>query len=372
MSRGLGWDLGRKLIAPLGARVTSLEDTYVRTCWFEEIASGTSGTLSLPTGGAVVLNQWEGGVDALTSGVDTNWPTFETPVDSGNAYITTTLDSSGNWNLSGTPSAYPIAIVYIYRVKFVSFDDSYAMFEVEPESELVKDLTPELGGDLGCGGYNIDNVGKICFDTYSTNFCNNTGATLTKGTAITICGLSGDVCCVCKTDNREIAKMPTCGIVFADVANGNEGCGVRVGRINMDTSGMTGGVGDRLYVQGDGSLDTVVPTSGMVQRCGFLVVKASGSAGRICVCLRGPRSMYSAKDQFPIVRMGDTGYEKVSFRQYDNTEIISITPTNLDMNTHKIIGVVDPTANQEAATKKYVDDNVGGTNFATAAVLGTL
>ena len=33
---------------------------------------------------------------------------------------------------------------------------------------------------------------------------------------------------------------------------------------------------------------------------------------------------------------------------------------NLDMNTHKIVGVVDPTADQEAATKKYVDDNAGG------------
>ena len=33
---------------------------------------------------------------------------------------------------------------------------------------------------------------------------------------------------------------------------------------------------------------------------------------------------------------------------------------NLDMNTHKIIGVVDPTSDQEAATKKYVDDNAGG------------
>ena len=29
----------------------------------------------------------------------------------------------------------------------------------------------------------------------------------------------------------------------------------------------------------------------------------------------------------------------------------------LDMNTHKITGVVDPTADQEVATKKYVDDN---------------
>ncbi len=32
---------------------------------------------------------------------------------------------------------------------------------------------------------------------------------------------------------------------------------------------------------------------------------------------------------------------------------------NLDMNTHKIVGVVDPTTDQEGATKKYVDDNVG-------------
>jgi len=33
---------------------------------------------------------------------------------------------------------------------------------------------------------------------------------------------------------------------------------------------------------------------------------------------------------------------------------------DFSMNTHKITGVVDPTANQEAATKKYVDDHSGG------------
>jgi len=32
---------------------------------------------------------------------------------------------------------------------------------------------------------------------------------------------------------------------------------------------------------------------------------------------------------------------------------------NLNMNTHKMVGVVDPTTDQEAATKKYVDDNEG-------------
>ncbi len=38
----------------------------------------------------------------------------------------------------------------------------------------------------------------------------------------------------------------------------------------------------------------------------------------------------------------------------------------LDMNTQKINSVVDPTANQDAATKKYVDDNAGGTLTATS------
>ena len=41
----------------------------------------------------------------------------------------------------------------------------------------------------------------------------------------------------------------------------------------------------------------------------------------------------------------------------NNSTIMTVDSTGLDMNTHKIINVVDPTANQEAATKKYVDDN---------------
>ena len=131
--RGLGWDLGRKLTAPLDTRITSLEDTYVRACWFEEIASGTSGTLTLPTGGGVVLNQWEGGVDALASKISSSWPSFESPVNAGGTVITATLDTSGNWGLSDTPSSYPVAIIYIYRVKLVSFNDTYSMFEAELE-----------------------------------------------------------------------------------------------------------------------------------------------------------------------------------------------------------------------------------------------
>jgi len=45
--------------------------------------------------------------------------------------------------------------------------------------------------------------------------------------------------------------------------------------------------------------------------------------------------------------------------EIDGTETQLITADEVDMQSKKIINVTDPTANQEAATKKYVDDNVG-------------
>lgn len=41
-----------------------------------------------------------------------------------------------------------------------------------------------------------------------------------------------------------------------------------------------------------------------------------------------------------------------------NAQLITARP--VDMQTKKILNVVDPTSDQEAATKKYVDDNAGG------------
>lgn len=187
---------------------------------------------------------------------------------------------------------------------------------------IVEDITPQLGGDLDGGGYNFDNVGKLCSVSSSVNVCNDTGSTITKGTAVTICDLSGETCCVCVADNREAIKMPACGILNETITTGNFGCMVVLGRVCMDTLGFTGNVGDRLYVQSDGFIDTTIPTSGSVQRVGFLTKKASGAAGRVCVCTRGRRSIYAAKDEHPTMRMGDdVGHRKVCFLDYNNNEV---------------------------------------------------
>jgi hypothetical protein len=47
------------------------------------------------------------------------------------------------------------------------------------------------------------------------------------------------------------------------------------------------------------------------------------------------------------------------------------TDGNLDMNQTKIIDLLDPTADQEAATKKYVDDNAGQLDFTVSDVSGS-
>lgn len=59
-----------------------------------------------------------------------------------------------------------------------------------------------------------------------------------------------------------------------------------------------------------------------------------------------------------IISDDTAGEQRFKIDTSGNVDILSGT---LDMNTHKILGVVDPTSDQEVATKKYVDDNASGT-----------
>lgn len=106
--------------------------TNVKATWFEQINSSTSGTLtSVPTGATIVLDDFESGLDALVSGLANGMPTYTSVTTSGGTIVTATLDSSGNWTLSGTPSSYPIVILYTYSIQFSLFDFTSALTGVE-------------------------------------------------------------------------------------------------------------------------------------------------------------------------------------------------------------------------------------------------
>ena len=117
----------------------NIGEIYVKVAWFESINGGTSGTLTPPVNGEIVLDQWAAGVDALASQISGGLPNYVSPRTSANVVITATLDSAGNWTLSGTPASYPVAIIYVYRikVKFFDYTKSLEIIELEPWADTV-------------------------------------------------------------------------------------------------------------------------------------------------------------------------------------------------------------------------------------------
>lgn len=119
-------------IVGLTTRIAALEDKYVKALWYAEIGSGTSGTITPPANGTIVLNEFGNDVDAVTSTITTTKkPDFISAKTSAGAIVTATLAANGAWTISGAPSAYPIALVYVYEVKLVNFDHDSSLYEEE-------------------------------------------------------------------------------------------------------------------------------------------------------------------------------------------------------------------------------------------------
>ena len=119
-------------VVGLQTRIAALEDKYVKALWYAEISSGASGTITPPTGGTIVLNEWGNDVDAVISTIVTGKkPDFISAKTSVGAIVTATLAANGAWTISGTPSAYPIALVYVYETKLVNFDRASSLYDEE-------------------------------------------------------------------------------------------------------------------------------------------------------------------------------------------------------------------------------------------------
>lgn len=100
-----------------------LEEKNVTALWYASIASGTTGQITTPTGATIILDSFGDGVDSLTSkiGID-GLPNWESPTTSIGTVVSATMDGSGNYTLSGSPSTYPFALVYRYSCKLKNFD----------------------------------------------------------------------------------------------------------------------------------------------------------------------------------------------------------------------------------------------------------
>lgn len=147
----------------------------IRTTRFISISSGTSGTVTLPPSSTVVLDDFGGTVDAVVTTITGGKPNTVHAVTAGGTVVSTTFDASGNWVFSGTPSAYPVAIVYRVQQLLANFDDTSSSIWGEV------DAFPVGVGSGTPGGLNTqlqyNNSGAFAGDTAVTDGSGNLSAT---------------------------------------------------------------------------------------------------------------------------------------------------------------------------------------------------
>jgi hypothetical protein len=125
-------------------------NNYVIATYWETV-SAASGSITVKAGGTVKLDSFQGLEDAVVSATSGGLPTFSAAVNGSGTRVSTTFDSSGNYSLSGTPSSYPVAIVY--RVAILESDidwnaDNLVVEDVERDSVAWGAITGSISSQV--------------------------------------------------------------------------------------------------------------------------------------------------------------------------------------------------------------------------------
>lgn len=125
---------------------TTANNEY-KIAYYQEI-SDTTGTVTVPEGGTILLNQLAGGADALVSTID-GVPTGSFPQTAGGVMVdVTSFDVDGNWVLSGTPSAYPVALIYWLKISAADYSNLNINNIIEENIPLLVDNIYNTDGTL--------------------------------------------------------------------------------------------------------------------------------------------------------------------------------------------------------------------------------
>lgn len=294
---------------PDAARVTALEDIYVRLEIFQEV-SATSGSLSIPTGGVVVLDPYSEDEDALCTVIPVSGqrPIEELERTSSGSVVTVTLSGVGNsdYTLSGTPSGSQYAIQYVVDIQLIFYrdidrdiilatDDVLSPFdeikfnttaENVTEGEGVLSWNPidyTINIDTGLGP--VLQVGQ----EFYTVLYNGTGGQLDNGTVVYPVGQLGGRPSVAPSvaDTHEKIERPLY-VLTMDIPDGAEGIGTSAGFVRgLDTSTLALGTEVYLSTTVEGGYVSVKPEfPNYAVRIGG-VTKTGVSDGEIFVAISG-------------------------------------------------------------------------------------
>lgn len=187
--------------------VTELQNNEYKITYFAEINAAT-GTITKPTGSTILLDQLFGGVDAYVSTITNGQPTGNFPETAGGVLVdVTSFDTSGNFVLSGTPSAYPCALIYIIKISAV--DLSNALISNRLDLENVDVITQTITN----GDTTHAPSGDVLFDALALKADLNS-PTFT-GTPILPTGTTG----VTQPTNNNSTKLATTAYVAQEISN---------------------------------------------------------------------------------------------------------------------------------------------------------
>lgn len=135
------------------ARITVLEDNEYKITYYE-IVSGTSGTITLPTG--ATINEGEFGLsgNAVLSRLNgSDKPTFKTPLTAGGVAVTTSLDViTGDWISSGTYTDATVALIYSLKINGLNYHNLDYDFIIETaEVDTISGSIGETAGVIPFG-----------------------------------------------------------------------------------------------------------------------------------------------------------------------------------------------------------------------------
>lgn len=204
--------------------------------------TGNSGKFLTTNGSALSWASVAGGLSYQgTWNASTNTPTLASSTGTNGYYYI--VATAGSTNLNGITD---------WQVgDWLLFNGT--VWQKIDQSETLQTITSTDGSiTVNTVGSNVDLSATLA--TSATNVVvyvrNNTGATLTKGTAVYINGATGQNPTVTKAQaNTDASSAQTLGLMSADLANNSNGYVTVIGLItNIDTSAYSDG--DQLYLSG--------------------------------------------------------------------------------------------------------------------------